>query len=276
MNAASTAVARRGQARAGKYLAVARMALATGIAYRGDYFFRSIFLVVVMFVFMVLWRTTYAVTGEAVIEGYTLRDMIWYLAITETIIASRPRLAGRIDTEVKSGSLAYTLGRPYNYVLFQFAQSAGDIAARALVSFAVAGGMAALLVGAPPFGLRDLGVFLPVLLLALTLDFFITMPVGLLAFWVEETSPFIFLQDRLLMLLGGMMLPLEIFPPLLRRIAGWLPMSLIVYAPARTLAGEKMPWGPVIAAQVAWLTVSVVVCGFVFRAGVKKVNLHGG
>ncbi|MDP2872099.1 MAG: ABC-2 family transporter protein [Bacillota bacterium] len=270
-------VTRRARLRAGKYLAVARVALATGLTYRGDYLFRASFLVVVMFVFMVLWRTTYDVTGETVIDGFTLRDMIWYLAITETIIASRPRLAGRIDTEVKSGSLAYTLGRPYNYVLFQFAQSAGDIAARAVVNFTVAGGMAALLVGPPPFGLCELGAFVPVLLLALTLDFFLTMPVGLLAFWVEETGPFSFLQDRLLMLLGGMMLPLEVFPPLLRRIAGWLPMSLIVYAPARTLAGERLPFpGQVIAAQVSWLAVGIVVCTLVFRAGVKKVNLHGG
>ncbi len=70
-------VTRRARLQTGKYLAVARVALATGLTYRGDYLFRASFLVVVMFVFMVLWRTTYDVTGETVIDGFTLRDMIW-------------------------------------------------------------------------------------------------------------------------------------------------------------------------------------------------------
>jgi len=137
--------------------------------------------------------------------------------------------------------------------------------------------MAALLVGAPPFGWSDLGAFVPVYVLAFTLDFFLTVPIGLMAFWVEETGPFNLLWTRLLMLLGGMMLPLEIFPPLLRRITGWLPMSLIVYAPARTLAGERLafPW-QVIAAQAGWLVAAVIVCMLTLRAGVKKVNVHGG
>jgi len=92
--------ARRAGLQAAKYLAVARVSLATGIAYRGDYLMQSSFLIVVMFVFMVLWRTTYAATGQEVIDGFALRDMIWYLAITEAVMNSRPRLAGRIDAMI--------------------------------------------------------------------------------------------------------------------------------------------------------------------------------
>jgi ABC-2 type transport system permease protein len=260
-----------------KYLAVARMGLATAVAYRGEYFLRSLSLVLILFVFAVLWRTVYSTVGTASIEGFEFRDMIWYLAITESIIASRPRLAGRVDAEVKSGTLAYTLSRPYSYILYHYAYAMGEAAARGVIAFGVAGAVVALMAGPPSFHLGNLGVFVPAVVLAGTIDFLLAFAVGLLAFWVEETAPFALIYDRLLMLLGGMMLPLEIFPALLRKVAGWTPLSVIIYAPARLLVGQQTTApAPVLLAQTGWLAAAAGVCVLVFRAGVKRVNIHGG
>lgn len=268
---------RRIAARVAKYLAVSRIGLATAVAYRGEYLLRSLTLVLILYVFSVLWRVVYAGTPGGIIEGFELRDMIWYLVITESIIYARPRLAGRVDTEVKSGSLAYTLSRPYSYVLFHYAQTLGEAAARGIAGFAVAGLVVTATVGPPSFHLANLAVFLLALFLAATIDFFLAFSVGLLAFWVEETGPFALLYDRLLMLLGGMMLPLEIFPRLLRDVAGWLPLSMIIYAPARLLVGRQpLAAGPVILAQLGWLLGAGLLCMAVFRAGIRRVNVHGG
>ena len=260
-----------------KYLAVGRMGFATAVAYRGEHLLRTAFLVLILYAFAVLWRTVYGASQAQVIEGFTLPAMIWYLVITEAIVFSRPRLAGRIDTEVKSGTLAYTLVRPYSYIMFHYAQSLGEALARGLMSFMVGGVTVSLLIGPPPFNVANIGFFAVALWLGATIDFLLTFAVGLLAFWIEETSPLAFIQDRLLMLLGGMMLPLEVFPAVLRTIAGWLPLSMIIYAPARLLVGATTlkPW-PVLMAQVAWLAVAAVVCSATFRAGVKRVNVHGG
>jgi ABC-2 type transport system permease protein len=264
--------------RARKYLAVAGMGFRTATAYRGEYLLRSVFLALILYVFTVLWRTVYSATGAQVIEGFRLRDMVWYLVITESIIFARPRLAGRIDAEVKAGALAYTLVRPYSYVLYHYAQTLGEAAARGLMSFVVGGAAVSLLIGPPPFRLAGAGWFAVALLLGVTIDFLLTFAVGLLAFWVEETSPFALIHDRLLMLLGGMMLPLEIFPPLLRAVAGWLPMSMVLYAPARLLVGGAgAPAATrVIAIQAAWVIGAAAICRLAFRAGVRRVNVHGG
>lgn len=267
----------RPAAKAVKYLAIGRMGLATVIAYRGEYLLRSLTLVLIMYVFAVLWRIVYSAAGTDSIEGFELRDMIWYLAVTESLIYARPRLAGRIDIEVKSGALAYTLSRPYSYVLFHYAQTLGESVARGLIGFAAAGLVAAATVGPPPFEPAGIGLFLPVLLLAVTIDFLLSFCVGLLAFWVEETGPFALIYDRLLMLLGGMMLPLEVFPALLRRIAGWLPLSMIVYAPARLLVGgARFSAGSILLGQLGWGLAAATVCALVFRACVRRVNVHGG
>lgn len=43
--------------------------------------------------------------------GFTLTDMIWYLAMIESIALSRAHI--QISEEVKSGDLAYALCKPY-------------------------------------------------------------------------------------------------------------------------------------------------------------------
>src|SRR5512143_2572267 len=97
-----------------KYAAITRINLQSNLAYVGEFAYRSIFMVLILYVFIQLWRTTYSVTGTNQIAGLTLSDTIWYLVMTETIMLSKMRFAGKIAEEVKDGSLAYTIGRPYS------------------------------------------------------------------------------------------------------------------------------------------------------------------
>src|SRR5439155_15074726 len=79
-------------------------------------------------------------------------------------------------------------------------------------------------------GLLAVGIILPA---AMAFDFLISCAIGLLSFWVEDTWAFDFIYRRLVMLLGGMMIPLDIFPEPLSSIARALPFSYIVYGPTR-------------------------------------------
>ena len=69
---------------------------------------------------------------------------------------------------------------------------------------------------------------------ALLLDAMIAVLIGLAAFFVEEVRPIHWIYSKLLMSVGGMFLPLDMFPEWLRRVSNWLPFRLIIYAPART------------------------------------------
>src|SRR3712207_4788163 len=138
-----------------------------------------------------------------------------------------------MDEEVRTGQLAYQLARPYNFLLFRFAQVWGERLPRFLVTVLVAATMATIFSGG--VGVRPLGLLagMPVLALALALDFLVVLGISLLAFWAEDTSSFLFIYDRFLMILGGMLLPLELFPGALEGVARALPFGAMVYAPAR-------------------------------------------
>lgn len=47
--------------------------------------------------------------------GYRLAEMVWYLAMTETIPLSSSRVFVEINEVVKAGDLAYTLAHPPSY-----------------------------------------------------------------------------------------------------------------------------------------------------------------
>lgn len=105
-----------------------------------------------LFVLTQLWQATFRFQGADTLGGYTLAQVIWYLVLTEAFITSRVAFARKIDTDVRTGDLAYALVRPGGYVSAHF----GAYLAERLVRFAFAllvGGVFALLsVGPIPVG----------------------------------------------------------------------------------------------------------------------------
>jgi ABC-2 type transport system permease protein len=134
-----------------KYVAVLCVSVANNLAYMMEVFFRALLLVVLVFILAQLWKTTFSARGAHVLSGFSISDMIWYLGAAETIAMSMPALTRRIDMEVRSGQLAYLLGRPCNYVLYNFAQYLGERGVRICINGAVASVLAFVMVGLPHF-----------------------------------------------------------------------------------------------------------------------------
>lgn len=219
--------------KAAKYAAVGSITLRNHLAYVLDFVIRSLFLIVILFIFVQLWTVTYAGVGEEQIAGYRYGEIIWYLIFAEAIIMASPKLNVTIEEEVKTGTVAYRLSRPLSYVGYHYVSYMGEALIRLAVNLVV-GGMLGLLVIGPPqlgwgwagFGLIVIGSF--------TINYFIRMSLSLCAFWLEETQGLAFVYDKMLFTIGGMMLPLELFPDVLRTVCEWLPFQTIVYFAAKT------------------------------------------
>jgi len=260
-----------------KYLNTFKVTLLTSLAYFHDFVGRQVFLVVIMFVFVQLWRTTYGWEGASTIEGFSLAQMIWYLALSESLVMGMPRSAADIDSEVKSGSLAYTLTKPYKYPWFHYARYMSDALVRFFANLLVAGGVTWIMVGPPTFTAVSFAAGLSCVVLAYTLDFWVQFSLGILAFWTEDTWAFRFIYSRVTMLLGGMMLPLEVFPGWLRRIADALPTAQIVYGPVITFVkyeGDGLI--RVLARQGAWIATFYCIGILLYGMGVKRLSVQGG
>ncbi len=264
-------------ARLAKYGAVLSMSVTNNLAYAGEVLLRGLFLILLVFVFIQLWDTMYGVLGVPTVGGFTVAQMVWYFAFAEAIVLSAPRLANRIDQEVKSGDVAYRLNKPYNYVLYLAADYTGERLVRFVINLAIGTGLCLLLVG--PIGFAAAGIPATLVLVAgaWALDFLVTAGLGLLAFWVEDTYAFILIYSRLLLLLGGTLLPIQVFPGWLRPVAEWLPFGYMVYGPARSwVAFDPAFFADMLLRQGVTFVLLGGVVALIYRAGTRRLNLNGG
>ncbi len=258
-----------------KYTAITRINLQSNLAYVREVAFRSIFMLVILYVFTQLWTATYNTTGSTSISGLTLPDTIWYLVMTETIMLSRIRCSVKIADEVREGSLAYTLGRPYSYLLYQFFHGLGDTLLRMAINFVAGSILVTILVG--PMPATNLPAVLVTVILAIILDFCFSGMLGFLAFVTEDVSSFDLIYQKILFILGGMMIPLDFMPTWLKNISLALPFNLMVYAPARLFVQfEWSSWFSIVAQQLIWIGLAALALNVIFRWGIRRVSINGG
>ncbi len=260
-----------------KYVAILRTSVASNLAYVNEIVFRALMLIAIIFILSQLWKTTFAVRGAQVLSGFSISDMVWYLVAAEAIALSMPQLTRRIDQEVRSGQLAYLLGRPCSYILYNFSHYLGERLVRFVMNAIVGAILALLVVGLPHLTWQGVLVWPLVVLLALSIEFVSYFCIGLLAFWTEETQSFAFIYSRMTLVLGGVLAPLEIFPQPLRSIAQVLPFSTILYGPARTLVHfEWQPFVWLLVQQGLTLAVGSLLLWSVYRIAIQRVNINGG
>ncbi|MEW6285955.1 MAG: ABC-2 family transporter protein [Chloroflexota bacterium] len=259
-----------------KYWAIFQITLINSLAYPGELVGRSLMIVPFMWIFYQLWKVTFAAAGTDTINGMTLHGTMWYLMMAETIELSRPQLARTISENVKDGSIAYILNKPYNFLLYQFSNSMGETVFRAVMNAVFGGLMVWWLAGAPP---APLGWGFAILALFGTwiMNFCIACLIGLSAFLVEEVSPFMWIYQKLVFILGGFLIPLDFYPNWLQAIAKSLPFAYMIYGPSKLFVAPSVELlVNVLSMQAVWILVLGAILTLSYRRGVAYLTVNGG
>ncbi len=260
-----------------KYWAIFRTQLQNRLMYAGDLAAQSISIVLFMWIFMQLWKATYGSAGSSgTISGLTLRETMWYLMMAEVIILSKPRVSKNISDAVKDGSVAYMLNKPYNFLLYHLCVGFGDGLSNILFNILAGGLLVWWMVGPPP---SLLGWPLALLTLGLgwLIDFCFNAMIGLAAFVAEEVNAFDWIYQKLLFLLGGLLIPLDFFPDWLKTISLFTPFAYTVYGPARIFVDpslERVLF--ILAGQGVWLAILGSLLALIYRRAARRLVINGG
>lgn len=259
----------------GKYGAVLRINLSHSFTYRSNVLGGLFFYALFIFVFYSLWQAIYQ-GGE--VKGYTLRQVVWYLCVTELLVfGCRTPIFGQMNEDIKTGALAYQLSRPYHYVWYQFAGALGGMVFNLCAFGALAVMLGLIMVGPlPDYPLATLPLGLLSGLLGIVINFFILLSLGLTAFRLEENTAFFLIYQKLVFMLG-MFIPLEFLPDALQRIARWLPFPYVAWAPARLIVAYSPElMRQILPMQVLWAALSIGLALVLYRLGVRHVQANGG
>ena len=264
------------EAAAGKYWAILRTQLLNSLAYPLDLLGRSLLIVLFMWIFMNLWRVTYGATGMRAIAGLTLVDTMWYLMMAEAVMLSKRELSETISEQVKDGSVAYLLNKPFNFILYHFAAGLGDSVLAFGCNLIIGGAVVWLMAGPPPGPAGWLLAAIAVVA-AWLLDFCFSALIGLSAFVVEDVKAFRWIYQKFLLVLGGLLIPLDFFPAWLQSIALNLPFAWIIYGPARLFVdGSLERLGAVLTQQGIWLAAAGGAVWLIYRRAVARLVINGG
>ena len=259
-----------------KYWAIFQTTLVNSLAYPGELVGRSLMILPFMWIFYQLWQVTFAASGSSTISGLTLHDTMWYLMMAETIELSRPRVARTIAENVKDGSIAYLLNKPYDFLIYQFSVSMGETIFRALMTAIFGGAMVWRLAGPPP-GLFSWPLALIAVLGAWVLNLMVNSMIGLAAFVSEEVAPFEWIYQKFAFIFGGLLIPLDFYPRWLQKIAFALPFPAMTYGPARLFVTPDISlFASVLGQQVIWILALGILLVFAYRRGLAYLTVNGG
>lgn len=206
----------------------------------------------------------------------SLKQIIWYLVVTEAVTLACPHLCQKIEDEVKNGDIAVRLLAPLSYVGYHYCAYAAEASLRFIVNLAIGSAIGWMLVGPPGFGAgwAGLAALVPG---AITLAFILNMAIALCAFWVEETRGLEFVLQKLQFTVGGMLIPLDLMPHWLQRVCAWLPFRAVLYFPARSaVAFDVLKLAGFALIQAAWIGALAALVVWIYRKGVRKLNVNGG
>ena len=260
--------------RLGKYVCVARMAIQRELASRATLIARLALYAVLLLIFSKLWA---AVAERRVSLPASSQDMLWYLAVTEWIVLSGPFIYLQIEKDIQRGEIATLLPRPMSYLGFRLAESAGELLLRASVMAAGGFVFAWLMAGGLPEDPRGLLVALPLGLLAGLVVLAMHAAIGLAAVWLTDAAPLYWVWQKSAFILGGLMLPLEVYPEWLRGVALATPFPALLNGPGRMAFG----WQPALALQVAlqllfWSIASTVFLLWIYGRARRSLEVTGG
>jgi ABC-2 type transport system permease protein len=259
-----------------KYLAIFKINLLNSLAYPAEIATRSGMILVFMTVFFQLWHVAYAASGSAILNGLSLHDTMWYLLMAETLELGRPRLSRVISQQVKDGSIAYLLNKPYDFLLYQLSIGLGESLPRMGILFILGGSLVWVMAGPPP-PLQNWPVAALVLVGAWLLHFCVNGLIGLAAFVTEEVTPFEWIYQKLVFILGGMLIPLDFYPGWLQTLAKSLPFAYMMYGPARLFVlPTPQLFLQIILGQILWLALLGGLLTMAFARGMRRLAINGG
>jgi ABC-2 type transport system permease protein len=240
---------------------------------RGSLLTTFVFYVLVTIVLTRLWQGAAEARGGSVV-GYSALALTWYAATTEaSTISLNTRAIEDIGEDVASGTIASELLRPISVLGLRVAAMFGRALVGLVICIVLGTGIAWILAGPPP---STLGAVLavPSLALGLLCNICAMHAFAAASFWSREVRSAWFIYQKLVFLLGGMLLPIEVLPSALQVLSKCLPFLAMSYVPGRFAAGYVELH--LLLVQAFWIVVMGAIATVAFAAGERRLQVVGG
>lgn len=258
-----------------KFSVFARVAAKDAWRHQARFLLKFFFCILFCFVFIEVWRL---IDREKLVPlPWSIVDVSWYVALAQIMLFLSPRLFLTIEEDVRSGDIACFLCRPMSYFGMRFAEGVGTMLAQAVGYFTAGFVLLRLYIGAWP---SDPFSLLPAMALMIggsCLHILFQITTGLTAFWIQDADALYRIYQKLLIALGGIYMPLALYPEAVQAVSAFMPFASIISTPAgMVLGGGAKALFSALVLQIAWGAIALAMAGAVYRFCLKRIEINGG
>lgn len=260
------------------YVELIRIRFLMMLAYRVNYFSGILIYSINIGAYYFLWQAIYE-HGET-LGGLSLTQMTTYVAVSWMARAFYfNNLDREIADEIKDGTVAVQLIRPYNYLIVKMMQGLGEGLFRILL-FSAPGMLlvwALFPIHIPLDGQAWL-YFGISLFFSFLINAQINMITGLAAFFLENNEGLLRAKRVTVDLFSGLILPLSFFPLWAQSVLEWLPFQAITYLPGLIVTGRLTGMGVVeaILIQLFWFALLIFPIQWLWFKAHRNLVVQGG
>lgn len=258
------------------YPALLRVGFASVVAYRAE-FLIWMFSTNMPLVMLAIWS---AVALEGPVGAYSQRGFTaYYLCALLVRMLTGSWVVWELTMDIRQGMLSLRLLRPLHPLIVYSAENLAAVPLRGLIAIPLG---TILLVSAGKdalsHDLRLWALLAPAMLGAWLLTFLVMAMIGTLSLYVESATSLFDAWLGFSAVLSGYLVPLDLFPPAVARVAALLPFRFLLSFPVELMLGRVAPMEALGLLAVQWSYVAVALAGTLalWRAGMKRFGAFGG
>lgn len=261
-----------------------RIGVAETVAYRAE-FLVWILTTTQPLIMMSLWTSvarsgTDGPGGVPMFKGYTSDAFVaYYLATLLVRQLTGNWVAWQMMEEIRMGTMAMRLLRPIHPFVTYTASHLAALPFRSIIALPI---VIILLATSGSHAITHDPLQLAMTLLSIGMAWLITFAIlfaiGSLAFFLTQTMALANLYFGLFSLFSGYLLPLDLLPHQIARVAAWLPFRFTLSVPVEILTKpmDRTELWHLLGGQAAWTVALTALAIALWNAGVRRFESVGG
>lgn len=212
------------------------------LQFRAEVIVYSLLDVLPYFVLFFVWKAIFEQVDT--INDFSLAQIInYYLLVIVIERLSATHFEGWRSEEIRMGKIDYFLTRPFSYISELYSKEVSSKLISIIFSFPI---ISAFFIAnifiynidQSYITLTNVFIFIVLMLLAHTIQFFIGLWIVLITFWMEGSSGLEHFKWIVLTLFSGAMIPIEFMPNWLQNISNILPFKYVFAVPISILQNK--------------------------------------
>ncbi len=222
-------------------------------------------------IYSAIWQAT-PLAGS----GVGVEQATWYVMMTEAIIFAPGYVFREVEEDIRTGAIEAALTRPVDYALAKIAEEAGGTLLRLAILGTCGGVLAWSVTGVVPFAWTALPAVWTAAGFGALLALLVQIAIGFLTVWAGNPAPAYWIWQKLVFVMGGLFLPLTLYPEWLAEIGRATPFAAILFHPA-SLVLDASPAAivHVFSWQLLWLAAAAFLVAIVANLATRRLVREG-